>query len=311
MPPVGQTGGGLTPRHLPLPGGRTLTIRPSSGADAGALAQMYASLDDDDLYRRFFQAHVPTAKAIERILGAAERGGMGLVAELEGRDGRVTIVGETSYELLPDGGAELGITVAPGSRGWLGPYLLDTLIEVARTRNITNLQADILVENRRMLAMMRARGYVTMNHFEKPSIVRVVIGTSASTPPWPGTHHAARVLVEIPGSRWHGESAARAAGFDVLICSGPSTHRHCPALAGKPCPLASAADIVVDAVSPDTSAGRALLNAHERFHAGVPVCVEFPPGTTTTGHQSALGPNSDDTAVVALLQRMTRPSASA
>jgi len=308
---MGQTGTGLSPRHLALPGGRTLTIRPSSRADADALARMYASLDDDDLYRRFFQAHVPTAKTIAHILEAGERGGTGLVAELEGRDGRVRIIGETSYELLPDGGAELGITVAPGSRGWLGPYLLDILIETARTRNITNLQADILIENRRMLALMRARGYATMNHSERPSIVRVVIGTSGPTPPWPGTHRAARVLVEIPGSRWHGESAARAAGFEVLICSGPSTHRRCPALAGKPCPLASAADIVVDAVSPDTSTGRALLDAHERFHAGVPVCVEFPPGATTTGHQFALGPNSDDTAVVALLQRLTGPSASA
>jgi len=269
---------------------------------------MYASLDDDDLYRRFFQAHLPTAETIGRILNAAERGGMGLVAVLEGLDGRVRIIGETSYELLPDGGAELGITVAPGSRGWLGPYLLDALIEAARARNITNLQADILVENRRMLALMRARGYATMNHFEGPSIVRVVIGTLGSTPPWPGTHRAARVLVETPGGRWHGEAAARAAGFDVLICSGPPTHRHCPALAGQPCPLASAADIVVDAVSPDTSAGRALLDAHRRFHVGVPVCVEFPPGVTTTGGQSELGPNSDDTAVVALLQRLTLPS---
>jgi hypothetical protein len=270
---------------------------------------MYATLDDDDLYRRFFQAHVPTARTIEHILSSAERDGVGLVAVLEGHDGNTRVVGETSYEMLPDGGAEIGITVAPGSRGWLGPYLLDALVEAARRRGVTNLQADVLVENRRMLAMMRARGYATMGHSEQPSIVRVVIGTESRTPPWPGTRHGARVLVEAPGGRWHGESAARAAGFEVLVCPGPLAHTRCPALAGEPCPLASEADLVVDRVSPSTSAGRALLDAHGRLHPGVPVCVEFPLSATTTGSWPGLGPHSDDTAVVALLQRLTHPSA--
>ncbi len=193
---TGRRDSGSSPRRLGLPGGRTLTIRPSSPGDADALTQMYASLDDDDLYRRFFQAHVPTARTIARILSAAERGGVGLVAVLEDRDRSVRIVGETSYEMLPGGGAELGITVAAGSRGWLGPYLLDALVEAARVRGVTSLEADVLLENRRMLALMRARGYATMDHSERPSIVRVVIGTESRTPPWPGTHHGARVLVE-------------------------------------------------------------------------------------------------------------------
>jgi len=294
-----------------LPGGRRLTIRPSSPADADALTQMFTSLDGDDLYRRFFQAHLPPAKTIERTLSAAQRDGVGLVAELEERDGGVRVVGETSYEMLPGGGAEIGITVVVGWRGWLGPYLLDALVEAARVRGVTNLQADVLVENRRMLALMRSRGYATMNHSERPAIVRVVIGTAGRTPPWPGTGHAPRVLVEAPGGRWHGETAARAAGFEVLVCPGPLAHPRCPALAGEPCPLASAAGLVIDAVSPDTPAGRTLLDAHERLHAGVPVCVEFPPGAPTSGSQSVLAPHTDESAVVALLQRLTRPSASA
>jgi hypothetical protein len=209
--------------------------------------------------------------------------------------------------MLPDGGAEIGITVAPRSRGWLGPYLLDALVDVARHRGVTNLQADVLVENRRMLRMMRARGYATMDHSERPSIVRVVIGTERRTPPWPGTHQGARVLVEAPGGRWHGEGAARAAGFEVLVCPGPLVHTRCPALAGEPCPLASHADLVVDAVSPNTPAGRALLDAHGRLHPGVPICVDFPPSATTTEGRPEFAPDADDTAVVALLQRLTRP----
>jgi hypothetical protein len=35
---------------------------------------------------------------------------------------------------------------------------------------------------------------------------------------WPGTHERPRLLVEVPGGRWHAEEAARAAGFQVLAC---------------------------------------------------------------------------------------------
>ena len=148
-----------------------------------------------------------------------------------------------------------------------------------------------------------------MGHSERPSIVRLLIGTSGRTPPWPGTHRGPRVLVEAPGGRWHGEGVARAAGFEVLVCPGPPTQVRCPALAGEPCPLASTADLVVDSLSSDTSAGRALLDAHARLHPGVPVCVEFPLGTPVTANQSKLAPNSDDIAVVALIQRLARPPA--
>jgi RimJ/RimL family protein N-acetyltransferase len=299
-------GSSFSPRRLTIAGGRTLTIRASTPDDAAALAAMFASLDDDDLYRRFFQAHPPTAKVVEHIVRAAERDGVGLVAVLEGPDGAGRLVGEAGYELLPTGGAELGITVVPGSRGWLGPYLLDALIETARARGVTNLQAEVLVENRRMLALARARGYVTAFHSERPSIVRVVMGTSGRTPPWPGPHRAPRVVVEAAGGRWRSEDAARAAGFDVLVCPGPVAHARCPALAGEPCPLAAHADVIVDAVAPDTPTGRALLDAHARLHAGVPVCVELPIGSTPVEGRSALAADADDTVVVALLQRLAR-----
>lgn len=48
------------------------------------------------------------------------------------------IVGEAEYILLPGGDGELAITVAPDWRGWLGPYLLDTLLEVAASRGVAN-----------------------------------------------------------------------------------------------------------------------------------------------------------------------------
>jgi len=286
-------------RRLELPGGRTLTVRASEPGDADALESLYRSLSDDDLYRRFFQARVPTRKVIEHVLGAAGRQGVGLVAELVEADGTTSLVGETSYELLPDSGGDLGITVGPRARGWLGPYLLDVLLTAARDRGVTNIQADVLVENRRMLALVRSRGYATLDHSEAPAIVRVVIGTAGRTPPWPGpgrgpgTHERTRILVEAPGGRWRDEAAARGAGMDVLVCPGPlASHGRCPAMAGRPCPLASGADVIVDGIDPARPEGHALLEAHGRLHGGVPICVD--------------DPSLDAAEMVGLLQRLAR-----
>ena len=291
--------GGAEPveaRRLALPGGRTLTVRPSEPADAEALEALYASLSADDLYRRFFQAHAPTRAVVEHVLGAATRGGVGLVAELADKDGSTSLVGETSYELLPDSSGDLGITVGARARGWLGPYLLDTLLDAARERGVTNIQADVLVENRRMMALVRSRGYATLDHYEQPAIVRVLIGTAARTPPWPGPHGTTRVLAEASGGRWRGEVEARQAGLEVVVCPGPlGPGSHCPALAGAPCPLAAGADVIVDTVDPDTPEGHALLAAHERLHGAIPVCVDLP-------HHAA----TDATDVVALIQRLAR-----
>jgi hypothetical protein len=63
---------------------------------------------------------------------------------------------------------------------------------------------------------------------------------------------------------------------------------------------------VVDAIAPDTPHGRALLAAHGRVHAGVPICVELPAGSAPGEGPTALPPHADDVAVVALLQRLAK-----
>jgi hypothetical protein len=231
----------------------------------------------DDQYRRFFSGHPPLDSFVKKMTKVIERGGFGLIAMMEGPNKTSRIVGEATYELLPDGDGELGITVAEDARGWLGPYLLDALVEAAADRGVPNLEADVLVTNRRMLTMLRARGYAIVDHDEQPAVVRVVIGTSQRMPTWPGTHERPRLLVEVPGGRWHAEKAAREAGFEVLACPGPLLGwSHCAALHGEPCPLAAGADVIVDAI-PD-AAGRSLLDAHRSIHPSVPICVELRSG---------------------------------
>ena len=274
-------------RRVRLPGGGLLTVRPGTPADVDGLVALYDGLSDEDLYSRFFSSYRPPRSFFDRLASAVERGGYGVVATV-GADGEAVgdaggtarIVGEASYELLPNGDGELGITVATDHRGWLGPYLLDALVDAARSRGVPNLEADVLVTNRRMLGLLRARGYATVGS-NNWTALRLVVGTAGHVPTWPadpgGTDQPdrPRVLVETPGGRWHASAEAQAAGLQVIACTGPRGARpHCPVLAGQPCPLAAGADAIVVSSAPDDVRWRAVADAHADLHPGVPVCVE-------------------------------------
>lgn len=164
-------------------------------------------------------------------------------------------------------------------RGWLGPYLLDALVEQARARGIRNIQADVLLTNQRMLAVLRDRGLVVLDHFDSPSTVRVAIGAAQATPGWPGPHDRPRLLVELPGGQRRPAPELAAQGFQVVACPGPRRGGpRCQALAGRPCPLAAGADVIVTAYGSGQSEMSKLPDAHRRLHPTVPVCVTLAPG---------------------------------
>lgn len=144
-----------------LSGGRVLTVRTIMHADVGELAALFDGLSDEDRYFRFFSFSHPNRKFLEQMTREAQEGGYRLVAVISGE--KDTLVAEAGYALLPDGNGEFAITVAAGWRGWLGPYLLDALVAAATARGVPNLQADILADNTRMLALVAERGYVILS----------------------------------------------------------------------------------------------------------------------------------------------------
>jgi hypothetical protein len=257
-------------RRIALPQGGELEIRALVGSDVDGLERFYDRLPADDLYRRFFVASPPAPRFLEGWATMADRGGFGYVAVAD--DGR--IVADAGYLPMPDGGAELGMTVDPGWRGWLGPYLLDMLVTAAAARGVPNLQAEVLATNVPMLSLIGSRGYAVMGH-DDWTTVRLLLGTVSRTPSWPGTHERTRVLIESRAGRWFGEGALRAVGFDVLGCPGPMAgpRPRCPLMAGQACPLASGADLVVMALPAGAPSTAAVLAGHRRRHSGVPLCV--------------------------------------
>lgn len=275
-------------QQLALPGGRTMTVRTMRADDGPRLAALYASLDEDDVYRRFFSTRPPADPFIMQMADVAHRGGGGLVATVasrsctpsseEERPGPAeTMVAEATYTPLTNGNAELGITVTRGARGWLGPYLLDVLAEDAAAHWFPNLEADVLAANAPMLAMLRRRGYAVIDMADHPVSILMAVGTVGRVPSWPPARAAVRVLVEVPSGSWEVSDALRRSGAEVLGCPSPlGGWAGCPELGGTPCPLASGADVIVDAVPGEP--GRLLLEAHRRLHASVPLFAELAPG---------------------------------
>lgn len=267
-------------RAAALPGGRRLVLRPIRPADVDQLERLYDGLSVDDRYRRFFSVYHPPRSMFEKW-ARGEDEGCRLVAVVDGPgpDGvDAQIVAEGCYVMLPDGDGEFALTVAPDWRGWLGPYLLDALAEDAARSGVRNLQADILTQNRPMLAIVHARGYAVMNH-DGFTEVRLTTGTEPRTPAWPGEHDRPRLLVEASGGRWRAEHDARAAGYHVMICPGPFAGRtpRCPGVCGEECPLAAGADAIVFALRPDRPRAAELLAAHGKLHRDVPLCVDLSP----------------------------------
>jgi GNAT superfamily N-acetyltransferase len=153
--------------------GRALTVRTVTEADVDGLDALFQGLSDEDRHHRFFSLRPPARKFVEQMARAADQGGYRLVAVASGAG--EALVAEAGYALLPDGDGEFALTVAPGWRGCrLGRYLLGAIVAAAAARGVPNLQADIMLGNARMLALVRDRRYITLRRDEF-SDIRIAI----------------------------------------------------------------------------------------------------------------------------------------
>jgi hypothetical protein len=261
------------PSVFELADGARMEVRPTSPADAEGICGLYETLSDGDRHRRFFGAFRPHLEWCRQWADVGSRGGFGVIAIVHRNGVPDEVAGEAGYAIRADGDGDLAVTVAPGWRGWLGPYLLDVLVRHAAEVGLSNLQADVLLENGPMLAVLSRRRPVAMGHDD--GVVRLSIGTTGPIPTWPPGEHRPRVLVEVAGRRWSGERAADAAGLATAMCAGPRARGEhgCPVLEGGRCPLADGADVIVVLLDPDDERSEELVRAHRELSPGTPVLV--------------------------------------
>lgn len=291
------------PAEIDLADGRRMSVRPTTVADGERLRGLYERLSADDRHRRFFGAFRPRSEWCRQWASVGERGGFGLIAVVADVDGAETVAGEAGYAMRQDGDGDLAVTVAPPWRGWLGPYLLDVLLERAAAEGVGNLQADVMLENGPMLSLLRRRDPAAMDHDD--GVVRLSVGTSGTTPTWPPGDDRPRVLVEIAGRRWSGEASAADSGLATAVCAGPDGRvRHgCPVLEGGRCPLADGADAIVMLLDPEDKRSQRLVDAHRQHAPGRPMLIRDKSGglTEATDQTRCVDVASDGESAVAHL----------
>lgn len=278
------------PETIELGRGVAVEIRATTADDADALCAFYERFSQRDRYLRFFSAFTPSATWCRSWATVADRGGFGLIAIAHGPDGD-EVIAEAGYALQSDGDAELAVAVVPEWRGWLGSYLVELLVQQAARSDIKNLQAEVLLENRPMLALLRHRGAADREH--PGGVVRMSIGTVGDLPDWPSAESRRKLLVATGSGRWSGERDAADQGWATTMCRGPSRRGRggCPVVRGEACPLADGADAIVVMLDPAADETASLVAALRRRRPGIPILAvppdegsgELPDGCVAVG----------------------------
>jgi len=293
---------------IELPSGGRLEVRIMSAADVDLLDELYRSLSATDLRRRFFTATHPSRRVVEDWAAIGDRGGFGLIA-VEYRES-VRPVAEAGYAVLDDGFGELAVTVAPDWRGWLGPYLIELLVEHAAACGIPGLKAEVLADNTIMRRVLGHRGAVVTER--GAGTMQLMIGTTTRVAPWLGTDERPRALIEVAGGHWAPGPAASAAGLTTRVCPGPGATLapSCPLLEGGSCPLASQADVIVMLLPRDDERTGPILEHHRTTRPGIPILViEDADGSVPSGCvplTETMGPTEVVGEILSLIGRSSR-----
>ncbi|MBJ7356102.1 bifunctional GNAT family N-acetyltransferase/acetate--CoA ligase family protein [Nocardioides sp.] len=143
----------LAPADVLLADGTLAVLRPLGPEDAANLHALHDRVSDDAIRMRFF---APSRQAAHDYVDHLLRreGSLALVAEVRGE-----LVGLGTAEPINETTCEVAFLVADETRGQgVGTLLLEHLAGLTRDRGFTHLEADVLSENRAMLAVFKESG---------------------------------------------------------------------------------------------------------------------------------------------------------
>jgi RimJ/RimL family protein N-acetyltransferase len=171
------------PHLVTLRSGYTVWIRPVRPDDATALARAYANLGEQSRYRRFFTAMPALPEATLKAAVEVDHTDHEALVALPLRSAE--IVGECRFIRSPDqpDTAEVGVTVVDAWQGrGLGSALLARLSERALQSGIEYFTAEVLAENRTMLALLPSLGHVETKSRGPVVTTRVELAEPARQP---------------------------------------------------------------------------------------------------------------------------------
>jgi GNAT superfamily N-acetyltransferase len=159
----------------PLRDGRRVEIRALRPADRAGLLEAVAHMSEEALYRRFFAPkRAFSEKEIEFYLNVDFVSHVALVAVLE-EGGRPVIAGGARYIVSAPGRAEVAFAVDDPHQGLgIATRLMRHLATIARAAGIAELYAEVLPDNRPMLAVF-ARSGLPMRQTREDGVVQVAL----------------------------------------------------------------------------------------------------------------------------------------
>jgi acetyltransferase len=166
-------------KTLPMRGGGEYTIRPIHPDDANMLKRLVSELSPESRYFRFVSsmAELPPSMLARFTLIDYDRE-MALVSVIKERraspDGDMTeterIVGVSRYVTNPDqSSCEFALVVADDFNGkGMGSRLMESIMDVARDKGLSEIEGLVLANNSGMLKLMRGLGYQVKSYAEDP-----------------------------------------------------------------------------------------------------------------------------------------------
>lgn len=162
-------------RHISLPDGRAVTIRPIRPEDAAIEREFVISLSALAKFQRFvFTLRELTPEMLSRFTQIDYEREMALIAVLDTPQGERQ-VGVARYARLPDGqSCEFAIVVADDWQGkGLASQLMKSLIAAARDRGLRVMEGFRLLKNARMQDLARSLGFRSGAAPDDPHLVRM------------------------------------------------------------------------------------------------------------------------------------------
>ena len=153
--------GASQPQRVTLRSGDVVRIRQIRPDDAPALVRAYANLGEQSRYRRFFTVMPELSEATLKAAVEVDHTDHEALVAVPLRSAE--IIGECRFIRLPGqpDTAEIGVTVVDAWQGrGLGSALLACLSERGLKAGIEYFTAEILAENRTMLALLPGLGQV-------------------------------------------------------------------------------------------------------------------------------------------------------
>ncbi len=138
-------------------------VRPIRPQDADAIQRFHAGQSPESIYLRFFAPlrELP-ARDLKRFTEVDHHDRVALIATVGER-----IVGIARYDRTEPAVADVAFNIADSDQGrGIGSVLLEHLAAAARERGILRFVADVLPQNRRMLAVFDEAGYEIIQRYD-------------------------------------------------------------------------------------------------------------------------------------------------